>query len=74
MLTNSPQLAAFKDLDFKLEALLALPAYIVCPITGEPFEVSIDLSSKSNLTQIFSGVIVFNVSDLHNASLAYQTI
>jgi hypothetical protein len=73
MLT-SPQLAAFKDLDFKLEALLALPAYIVCPITGEPFQVSIDLSSKFNLTQIFSGVILFNATDLHNASLAYQTI
>jgi len=74
MLTNSPQLAAFKDLDFKLEALLALPAYIVCPLTGEPFEVSIDLSSKLNLTQIFSGVIVFKATDLHNASLAYQSL
>lgn len=69
-----PQLAAFKDLDFKLEALLGLPAYIVCPITGEPFEVSIDLNSKLNLTQIFSGVIVFNAEDLHNANLAHQTI
>jgi hypothetical protein len=71
---NNTPLAAFKDLDFKLEALLALPAYIVCPITGEPFKVSIDLSSKSNLTQIFSGVIVFNQTDLHDANLAYQTI
>jgi hypothetical protein len=65
-------LAQFADLDFKLEALLALDAFMICPFTQEPFKVTINLQSKIDLTKIFSGAILFNQTDLQAAGITYN--
>jgi len=65
-------LVQFADLDFKLEALFALDAFMICPFTHEPFKVTINLQSKIDLTKIFSGAILFKEADLQAAGITYN--
>jgi len=67
-------LAQFADLNFKLEVLLSLDAFMICPFTHEPFKVTINLQTKQDITKIFQGQILFRESDLIAHNLQYQTV
>jgi hypothetical protein len=68
-ITTFEQMSVFADMNIRLAELKNLQAFMFCPFTLQPFEISFNINDQKCIIKILQGQIVFRLSELQNLNI-----